>query len=304
MRFAVLGPLGCTPDLPVNVSRRREGRILGALLLSANHPVPTSRLIDLLWRDDPPATARQQVQNCTTGLTRLFSDAGNTLPLQRLEDGYLLRLDVDQLDALQFEREMGTAGAQAEAGRLADAARTMRTAVGRWRGDVLLGMDMGPFGPATARLDELRVHAIEQRFEIELRLGQHGEVLADLAAAVAQYPTRETLIGQYMLALSHSGRSPEALQLFRQTRRALREELGIEPGRVLHAVYAAILHSESDEQDGPYERLASAVVLAEAAARQLDRAIHIAREAMHPGTRRVRVGLQAREHRRWRLPSA
>ncbi len=278
MRFNILGPLRCSPPLGVDLLRRREGRILGGLLLAANRPVPTEQLIDLLWLRQPPPTARQQVQNCVAGLIRLFARVQAPLRVDRVGGGYLLRLSTQELDALAFEEEFTQAATAIQAGDHTGAARLLRAALGRWRGEVLLGLDMGPFQPAVVRLNELRLTATEQVFGVELGLGRHREVIADLAAAVAHQPAQENLVRHAMLALQAAGRQADALELFARTRRLLREELGVEPGPQLSAVHTGILTAAGPAgADHGGESLAEIVALAEVVSRRLDQALRTAR---------------------------
>lgn len=268
MRFEILGTLRHDGNLKFDLSRRREGRILGALLLVANRPVSTEQLIDLLWPDTPPATARQQVQNCVTSLARLFAGAGLPLRLERHSGGYLLHMDTIDLDTLVFEDEVTRAEKMIATDGLQAAAKLLRTALQRWRGEVLLGAEMGPFTPAVVRLMELRRSAIDRRFGIELRLGRHREMLADLAEAVTRDPTREVLVGQAMTALSAVGRVGDALDLFDQTCRLLRNDLGIGPGPQLQALRQRILHTQAmSGGHNPVQELAKMLAAAQTAQR-------------------------------------
>jgi DNA-binding SARP family transcriptional activator len=294
MQFEILGPLrwAARPDL--DLSRRREGRILAVLLLSSRQVVAMHQLIDLLWRDSPPVTGRQQVQNCVTGLVRLFRDSRTALTIVSTESGYQLSVDREELDATVFEDEVAAARRQVAAGNDPGAIELLRSAIGRWHGPVLLGIDLGLFGPATTRLEELRLKAVEQLFDLELGLGRHREVMADLAQAAGANPDRERLVGQYMLALARTGRTAEALAAFQRTRRLLRQEYAIEPGRELRAVHLSILRegigaqaaepSASAAPDPAVDRhrwLRDAVAAAEAARQQLELALRDARDVTH-----------------------
>jgi DNA-binding SARP family transcriptional activator len=283
MRFEILGPLRCTVGPPdMDLSRRREGRILAAMLLSQHHIVGMDQLVDLLWRDNPPATARQQVQNCMTGLVRLSRAGPRPLALTSTESGYRLEVRRDELDASAFEDDVAAARRLVAAGDRAAAAELLRSAAGRWRGKVLLGLDLGPFAPAAVRLEELRLKAVEQRFDLELGLGRHREVLADLAHAADSAPDRERFVGQYMVALARTGRTAEALGVFQRTRELLRAEYGIEPGADLWAVQRSILGADRSAPAGVrpdrHRRLLDALAAAEVARHQLEIALRDARE--------------------------
>lgn len=290
MLFEILGPLRCgVAPQGIDLPRRREGRILAALLLCAGRVVAMHNLVVLLWGERPPATARQQVQNCVTNLVRALRAAGVDLPLERTDVGYQVCVDTGDLDAAQFEAEVTRAGRLLRAGDQAAAAAALRVAVGRWRGPVLQGIELGPFGPAAVRLEELRLKAVEQRFAIELQLGRNEEVLADLAEAVGANPYRERLVSQYMVALAGAGRVAEALAVFHRTRRILRSEYAIEPGRHLQAAQLSIL------RDGPgppgrgqlpveqHQRLVAAIADAEAARQRLEVVLREARVSVGYG---------------------
>jgi len=293
--FEILGPLRCVSgSAEIDLSGRREGRILAALLLSAEQVVSAHRLVEMLWGEEPPATARQQVQNCVTGLVRLLRDRGVRLPVRRLEAGYLLTLGGEHLDAAAFQDEVARARERAAAGRPGAAVPVFRSALGRWRGPVLLGMDLGPFGPATARLEELRLTAAEHLFDLELGLGRHREVVADLAAEVGANPSRERLVAQYMRALAGCGRAAEALTVFHRIARMLWTEHAIEPGAELRSVQLAILRTTAAAKPAAeppataagdrYRQLLTAVARAEAARRQLELAIRAAHDVTRAAT--------------------
>ena len=288
MRFEILGPMRSHGGLvDLNLARRREGRILAVLLLSARQVVSMDRLVDLLWGDSPPATARQQVQNCVTSLVRLFRDNHAELPLRRTHSGYEMDVRREDLDATAFEDEVERGRRMAQAGCHTAAVALLRSAIGRWRGQVLQGTELGLFSARAARLEELRLEAVEQLFDLELGLGRHGDVVADLALAVAAAPDRERLVGQYMTVLARTGRSAEALAVFQRTRRLLREEHAIEPGRDLQAIQLSILDecgapARASEED-QHHRLLSAMALAETARQQLELALRGAREYTRAG---------------------
>jgi len=210
----------------------RGARILGALLIRGGHAVTLDELVDLLWEKAPPATARQQVQNCASTLDRMLRR--HKLPqVQRVANGYQLDITERQLDMLGFERDLNQARVAIAAGDPALAAPRLRTALDYWRGDVLAGLPLGHFEAAAVRLRELRVEALENYFDCELQLGRAAAVVSDLAGATRTYPLRERLISQLMRALAQVGRVIDALELFDCTRKCLVETYGIEPGRLL-----------------------------------------------------------------------
>ena len=156
--------------------------------------------------------------------------------------GYAITVEPDRLDLHRFERLMGEGRAALEAGEAARAATLLRDALGLWRGPALADFEFEPFAQAEiARLEELRLVAIERRIEADLRLGRHLDLVAELETLVAHHPLRERFRGQLMLALYRAGRQADALSAYRATREALVDALGIEPSRWLSELERAIL---------------------------------------------------------------
>ena len=150
--------------------------------------------------------------------------------------GYLLRVDRERLDAARFQDGFAAGRAALEAGRYAEAAGTLRQALGLWRGGVLADLaDYAFIRPEAARLEELRLAAVEARIDADLALGRHDALTAELEQLVAEHPLRERLHGQLMLALYRCGRQADALAAYRRVRDLLAGELGIDPGEPLRA---------------------------------------------------------------------
>jgi len=241
MIFHVLGPL----TVHFGSSERgyrsgREARILGAFLIQAGQPVTTDDLVDLLWAEAPPATARQQVQNCASTVDRLLRRHGHPL-LRRIANGYQLDAPDDLLDMLAFERDLRAARISLARSDPTEAVARLRAALGYWRGDVLAGTALGHLEPVAVRLRELRLEALESYFGCEVQLGQAASVLSELAAATRTYPMRERLVSHLMRALAQTGRVGDALELFGRTRQSLVELYGIEPSRLLRTALADVL---------------------------------------------------------------
>ncbi|MDP9262288.1 MAG: winged helix-turn-helix domain-containing protein [Actinomycetota bacterium] len=242
MEFRILGPLEVWDEgQPVHVGGAKEQTLLAALLLNANEPVSTDRLIDELWGDHPPATARKSVQVRVAGLRRALHDS----VLLSRSGGYLIRLDADQLDLHDFERLLGDGRRALLDGDSETAARTLREALALWRGPALADFAHESFAqPAIARLDELRLYAVELRLDAELALGLHAQLVGELRELIATHPLRERLYGQLMLALYRDGRQAEALDVYQRTRDQLVAELAIEPGPALRQLQQAILRQQ------------------------------------------------------------
>ena len=226
MEFRLLGPLEVEMDgavLPVGGPRQRA--LLAYLLLHANEAVRREVLIDALWGEEPPARAQNSLQVAVHGLRKL-------LGAERIEtvgDGYRLLVQPGELDLERFQELVGGDPA---------------AALDLWRGPALAGVD-APFASAeAARLEELRLAAVEARIESELASGAHELLVPELERLIADHPFRERLRGQLMLALYRAGRQAEALDAYQAARRVLVEELGIEPSPGLQELEGQILRQD------------------------------------------------------------
>ncbi len=280
MEFRILGPLEVWHEgRPVRVGGAKERALLVVLLLHANETVSVDRLIDELWSDPPPATARKSVQVRVAGLRRALRDGA----LLTRGSGYLIRLDADQLDLHRFERLLSDGRGALVAGDPSTAAGTLREALALWRGPALADFAYESFAqPAIARLEELRLSALELRIEAELALGLRAQVVGELEELIAAHPLRERLRGQLMLALYQDGRQAEALDVYQRTREQLIAELGIEPGPALQNLQKAILLQEPslDPAVAVPER---SILVAPQAARRFDALLVLAESlARHP----------------------
>src|SRR5438132_7731928 len=240
MEFRLLGALEILEGGERLALRGATQRAVLALLpVRANEVVRLEQLVDELWGAEPPATAGKMVQNAVSQLRKLL---GPSASLLTRPGGYVLQLDPEQLDVRRFER-LVEAGRQALAGGPpAAAGDLLREADALWRGAPLADFPFEPFAqPEIARLEDLRLAATEDRIEAELALGRHAELAAELERLVAQHPLRETLRLQLMLALYRSGRQAEALAVYKEARRYLSEELGIDPSPALQRLERAIL---------------------------------------------------------------
>jgi DNA-binding SARP family transcriptional activator len=247
MEFRLLGSLEVAErDRSLVLGGGKQRAVLADLLLHANAVVPVERLIDDLWGASPPATVAKSVQVYVSRLRKVLGEGR----LVTRSPGYVLRVDPSELDVARFEALVGEArGAAPEV-----AAVRLREALALWRGPPLADLAYEPFARAEiARLEELRLVALELRFDAELATGRHAELVGELEALVAEHPLREGLHRRLMLALYRSGRQAEALEVYRRTRRVLVEELGVEPGRALQELERAILTQDPalDLPSGP-----------------------------------------------------
>jgi YVTN family beta-propeller protein len=249
MDFRILGPLEVLDEERLlDVGGGKQRSILALLLMNANEVVSSDRLIDELWPDAPPPTAAKIVQAHVSRLRKALDGSGEGILLTR-GHGYLLHVEPGQLDVERFRRLLD-AGRQALAAGDADrGAEMLRDALALWRGPPLADFAYDSFAQeGIARLEELRVSALEERIDADLALGRHDAVVEELEQLVARHPLRERLRGQLMLALYRSGRQAEALEVYRDARRTLADELGLEPGPSLRQLERAILaHDEALE---------------------------------------------------------
>jgi DNA-binding SARP family transcriptional activator len=222
---------------PLELGGAKQRSLIAILLLNANQVVSTDRLIDELWGAEPPATASKSIQVLVSRLRKKLGDSR----LATQAPGYLLRVDPAELDLARFERLVGEARRAAPE----NAGQKLREALALWRGSALADLAYEPFAQAeVARLEELRLAALEKRIETDLAAGRHAEVVAELEALVGRYPLRERLRCQLMLALYRSSRQAEALDAYRAARRVLSEELGLEPSQELRELEQAILRHD------------------------------------------------------------
>ncbi len=259
LEFRLLGPLeALVENRPIALGGVRQRGLLALLLLRANEVVSRDRLIDELWRDHAPETAGNALAALVARLRRV-------LPADVLvtrSGGYEARIDPDAIDLHRFERLLEEGSRALASGDPAGAAERLRTALSLWRGPPLADFTYEPFAePAIMRLEELRVAALENRIDADLALGKHGDLVGELQSLVLEHPLRERLRGQLMLALYRSGRQAEALEVYRDGRRILLDELGIDPSPTLQELEKAILRQDPrvrGPEPVPVEPLAAA----------------------------------------------
>ncbi|MBV9207540.1 MAG: winged helix-turn-helix domain-containing protein [Actinobacteria bacterium] len=256
--FGILGPLEVSRSgraVPLGGPRQRA--VLALLLLEANRVVSLDRLAEDLWHGQPPdgwvTTLQIYVSHLRQALEpgRARGAAGEVLVTRNR--GYLLRVDPEHLDCARFQDGLTAGRAALEAGRYAEAAETLRRALGLWRSPVLADLaDYAFTRPEAARLDELRLTAVEARIDADLALGRHDALTAELERLIADHPLRERLHGQLMLALYRCGRQADALAAYRRVRDLLADELGIDPGEALQRLHGSMLAQDPaiDWHDG------------------------------------------------------
>ncbi|MER5635919.1 BTAD domain-containing putative transcriptional regulator [Kitasatospora sp. NPDC002227] len=242
LRLGLLGPVQAwrgEGELALGPPQQRA--LLTALALRARRIVSVDELLDALW-EDPPARAATVVRTYVSRLRRVLEpDRAHPAVLVSSGSGYVLRLPAEALDAEVFEERVTAAGRARAAGDPAAAAGLLREACELWRGEPLAGLP-GPFAQVhRARLGERRLTAVQAWLETELACGRHAAVIGELTLWVNQHPLLEPMRELLMLALYRSGRQAEALGVFADARRALMEQLGIDPGPRLRELHQGIL---------------------------------------------------------------
>ena len=243
MQARILGPFQLEEGgrrIPVGGVRQRA--VLVSLVLHANEVVPSEQLLMDIWGEDSPRSAANSLQAAISRLRR-------TLPAGRLitrAPGYALRIFPEELDVSQFEQLVSEGREALTAGAADQAARTLRQALSLWQGPALADFRYEPFAQTDiVRFEELHLTCLEERIEADLAVGSAGVLVAELRRLVSEHPVRERLRGQLMLALYRDGRQTEALDVYREFRDVLRDELGLDPSPQLRELETAILRHDS-----------------------------------------------------------
>ncbi|HET8683225.1 MAG TPA: AfsR/SARP family transcriptional regulator [Micromonosporaceae bacterium] len=229
----------------VRVGQPKQQALLALLALRRGSLVPVHEIIDALWDDTPPNRVRNQVQVYVAGLRRVLAAAGAARDLIDTRGrAYLLDTPSGAVDLSVFEQIAASAGRLASVGALPAAARSLEAALAIWRGPPLGGVTGRFFEQAAVGLEERRLAVLEQHMEVMLALGHHAGLVSRLRATVAAHPLHERFRYGLMLALYRCGRRAEALAVYRQGRRRIVGELGIEPGAELRTLELCILRGE------------------------------------------------------------
>jgi DNA-binding SARP family transcriptional activator/tetratricopeptide (TPR) repeat protein len=242
LALRLLGPVEAwSGDRKIELGARKQRLVLAVLALEVNRPVEVARLVDLVWPSRPPRTATHAIRVCVSALRSAFHDEpGTEIRLQG--SGYALLTDPMNIDVHRFWSLLAQAR---ETGGDASRVAILDRALGLWSAPALAG----DAPPETQQrlcvgLEDARLSALEDRLDAELRLGRHHVLIGELAGLVTANPLRERLAGQLMLALYRDGRSPDALNAFRNYREHLAEELGLDPSAALRQLELAILRDD------------------------------------------------------------
>ena len=276
MPVRVLGPIEVTSgDGSVPLGGARQRTVLALLLIARGEPVSVDHILETLWRDSPPRTARTSVYRFVSDIRRALGDEASQA-LQRTETGYRLEVPTEEFDAASFEQQVLLGREALEAGDAAGAITRFDAGLRMWRG--------APFGDLAeedfvlaerARLEEFRLLALERRADSMLALGRHAEVVGELETLTREHPLREGLWGQLMLALYRSDRQAEALRIYRRARRTLNEELGIEPSVQLQELEQSILEQRPELAPPPQTVVSPAAPDMERAVRGYELRSHV-----------------------------
>lgn len=247
MEFGLLGPLEVRDGgrtLPVRSGKHRA--LLAALLLRANHSVPSAELVDTVWDEHPPANPRNTLHTYVARMRATLA-----VPIETTPSGYRIVVPSEQTDLGRFDGLTEQARGHAGKGDLDGEAESLRAALALWRGEPLADVPSDLLHrEAVPPLRERRLRALDRRIEVELRQGRHGELVGELVTLTAQHPLRERLWAHLMTALHAGGRRADALEAYQSVRRRLAAELGIDPGPGLQELYGQILSGRSGPDPG------------------------------------------------------
>ena len=242
MRVRILGPFQLEEGgRRITIGGLRQRAVLASLVLHANEVVPSEQLLVDLWGEDSPPSAANALQAAISRVRR----AAPPGRLVTKAPGYLLRIFPEELDVSQFEQLLSEGREALAAGAAAQAARTLGQALSLWQGPALADFRYEPFAQAEiARLEELHLTCLEERIDADLALGAASMLIPELQQLVSEHPVRERLRGQLMLALYRDGRQTEALEVYREFRSFLQEELGLDTTPLLRDLEALILRHD------------------------------------------------------------
>ena len=251
--FRILGPLEVLADGErIAVGGPRQRVVLAMLLLAPNRIVSIDRLTEAVWNGHPPATSRTQLAICVAGLRKIFQASGcPDEVIVTMPPGYMLSTGRHLVDAVEFAESVNTAQLLAHHKRSSEAAEHLRTALTLWRGGVLDDVSSSVIQHEASALDKQRLTAYEEYATLQLGLGRHREVVAELSTLVHEQPLWEHARAALMVAHYRSGRRSDALRVFREAREVFSTELGLEPSRELQDLHTAILQESLDLLPAP-----------------------------------------------------
>jgi DNA-binding SARP family transcriptional activator len=246
LRFAVLGPFEVTfRSIRVKIPGLRQRRVLATLALTPNAAVSVDRLVDVLWAESPPRTAREQVQNCIGQVAKVINAYDSSIAIDRRRNCYTFVVDEAAVDVSVFRGAATNAAELERTHRPSAALGVLGRALDLWRGDPLLDVCTDGLLPQIVELRDLHLHAVERYVGLLCDAGEHNAAIARLRTVVAMHPLNERLRGRLMHSLHEAGRVREALRAFDEIKDVLAEELGVEPGPELHRLHRDIAAAAS-----------------------------------------------------------
>ncbi len=245
LEFRLLGDVAVLVDgRPLHLGGTRQRSVITLLLLQRNRPVATASIADRLWPDEQPLTAIKTVQVYVSRLRHILGPEADRITSH--STGYRLTAADDEVDAARFEGGLRLAREAVASGSTDVSVAMLETALAAWSGPALGDLGDEPFARHEAlRLDELRLQAIEELYELRIDVGLGRDAITELRRHVGEHPGRERLWGLLMLALYGDGQQGEALQAYQDARRYLANELGLDPGPDLQALEGAILTQDA-----------------------------------------------------------
>jgi DNA-binding SARP family transcriptional activator len=295
VEYRILGPLEVVEDgNPLVLGTLKERLVLAVLLLHSNEFVSRERLIDDLWGEAPPPTARKAVNVYLSKVRKALSVAGAD-PITTASGGYRLNVEPERLDASRMQVLVAEAQELVSKGALESPAERFQEALSLWRGPTLAGLQLESRGrDEVARLDELRLAVLMDRIDCDLALSHQEHVLGELNLLVREHPLRERLRAQQMLALYRAGRQADALEAYAETRQTLVDDLGIEPSEALQRLQQAILRHDPSLETPEGTASVNGLVATKTAPLTLTADVEV-------GVGRTRTGFRPR---RWQLALA
>ncbi|MFE6364862.1 BTAD domain-containing putative transcriptional regulator [Streptomyces sp. NPDC057806] len=259
MDVRLLGPVeAVSGGHRIALNGAKPTAIFAALVVHLGEVLSVERLVDLVWEEEPPATARALVASHVSGLRRSLAGTEGAEAIRTRSPGYVAELPPSAVDARCFEEAFAAGRRAVVDGRAEEAVEILQAASRLWRGrDALEGLGQSFARVEAMRLTELRLEATELRFSAELELDRRTDLVSELVAHVAAHPLRERPRGQLMTALFRAGRMPDALRCYDEGRRLLRTELGVDPGPELRALHQALLRADTTVLGAPAARKAA-----------------------------------------------
>jgi DNA-binding SARP family transcriptional activator len=250
MRFSLLGPIEITHNgREIRLTGHHQRALVAALASEAGRVISAERLIDMLWGEKPPATARVKLQGYVSGIRRALGghvpdDGSDRWPLVTRTPGYLLSTDGVAVDLFEYHALLRLAAAEMDAGQLAAASGHLGEALALWRGSALADVSTPTLASMAAAFERGRLLAIERKAECDLELGRYDAVAEELTLVLAAHPLREATRAALMIALHRRGCRAEALESYRVGRKLIREQLGVEPGQLLQRLHKLMLSDD------------------------------------------------------------